>query len=62
LAGLVISALIFAAFHLSNPGMYPASIIPMTVGGLILGTCYLLGGLASAIVCHSLYNAMLIVI
>lgn len=62
LAGLVISALIFAAFHLSNPGMYPASIIPMTIGGLILGTCYLLGGLASAIVCHSLYNAMLIVI
>lgn len=62
LAGLVISALIFAVFHLSNPGMYPASIIPMTVGGLILGTCYLLGGLGSAIVCHSLYNAMLVVI
>lgn len=60
--GLITSALIFAVFHLSNPGMYPASVIPMTVGGLILGMCYLLGGLASAIACHSLYNALLILV
>ncbi len=60
LVGLVGSSLIFALFHLSNPGVFPASVIPMTVAGVILGSCYLLGGLGGAILSHSLYNAIVV--
>lgn len=57
---LAISSVIFAIFHLSNPGTFPAAVIPLTFGGLILGGSYLAGGLATAILCHSLYNVILI--
>lgn len=60
--GLLASSVIFAAFHLSNPGTYPAAMIPMTAGGLILGGCYLAGGLSTSILSHSLYNIMLILL
>lgn len=59
LIGLVSSSLIFGLFHLTNPGMLLASVIPMTVAGLILGSCYLLGGLGVAILSHSLCNAIM---
>ena len=59
---LVGSALIFAVFHLSNPGMLPASMIPLTISGLILGWCYLSGGLLAAILSHCAYNAIVAII
>ncbi|MCS7131107.1 MAG: CPBP family intramembrane metalloprotease, partial [Hadesarchaea archaeon] len=56
--GVLLSSIIFAVFHISNPGTYPAAIIPLAVGGVLLGICYMLGGLASAIVCHCAYNSL----
>jgi membrane protease YdiL (CAAX protease family) len=58
LLGILLSSIIFAAFHVSNPGTYPAAVIPLMVGGVLLGICYMLGGLASAIVCHCVYNSL----
>lgn len=58
LLGILLSSIVFAAFHVSNPGTYPAAIIPLAVGGMLLGICYMLGGLASAIVCHCAYNSL----
>lgn len=54
--GLVSSSLIFAAFHLSNPGTYLAAMIPYFIGGLLIGGSYLLGGLAVAVLCHIISN------
>lgn len=54
--GLVSSSLIFAAFHLSNPGTYLAALIPYFIGGLIIGGSYILGGLAVAALCHIISN------
>lgn len=54
--GLILSSIIFALFHLSNPGTLPVAAIPLIIGGLILGGCYLVGGLAAAILAHILYN------
>lgn len=60
-AGVLISALIFGVFHLSNPGTYLALAIPLVAGGVLLGICYLLSGLAGAIVMHCIYNTLLII-
>ncbi len=59
IVGLVVSALLFAVFHLSNPGMLPASMLPLTVSGFLLGGAYLIGGLPVAISSHCLYNAII---
>ncbi len=60
-AGVLISALIFGAFHLSNPGTYLALAIPSMAGGVLLGICYLFSGLAGAIVMHCIYNTLVCV-
>ena len=60
--GVVISAIIFAAFHLSNPGTYPAFAIPLVGAGLLLGVCYLRSGLAGAIITHNAYNSILVIL
>ena len=59
-AGLVLTAVIFALFHLSNPGTYPAALLPLFFGGLIFGICYMFTGLAGSILSHSAYNFILV--
>ena len=59
--GVLISALVFALFHLSNPGTYPAYAIPLVAGGILLGACYLLVGLGGAIISHCAYNSLLMI-
>jgi membrane protease YdiL (CAAX protease family) len=59
---VVISALLFAAFHLSNPGTYPAIIISMLPASLLLGACYLSVGLGGAILAHDAYNTFLVIV
>lgn len=59
--GVLTSALAFGFFHLSNPGTYPAIAIPLTIGGALLGICYLLNGLAGSILSHILYNFLILV-
>lgn len=58
--GLFSSSLIFALFHLSNPGTYLVAIIPYLVGGLVLGGSYIVGGLSTAVLCHITYNLLLL--
>jgi len=60
--GVGVSSLIFAAFHLSNPGTYPAFAIPLLGAGLLLGACYLVSGLAGAIITHNAYNSILVIL
>ncbi len=60
--GVGVSTLIFAAFHLSNPGTYPAFAIPLIGAGLLLGACYLVSGLAGAIITHNAYNSILVIL
>lgn len=59
---VVVSAVVFAAFHLSNPGTYPALIISMLPASLLLGVCYLYTGLGGAIIAHNSYNTFLVVV
>jgi membrane protease YdiL (CAAX protease family) len=56
LLAVVLSTVVFALFHLSNPGTYPAYVLPLIPGGLLLGVCYLYTGLGGAILAHNLYN------
>jgi membrane protease YdiL (CAAX protease family) len=58
--GIIISGIIFGIFHLSNPGTYLPSAIPLIVAGIMLGICYVLGGLKSSILCHCAYNSILL--
>lgn len=60
--GVVVSTLVFAAFHLSNPGTYPAFVVPLLGAGLLLGACYLRSGLAGAIITHNAYNSILVIL
>lgn len=62
LLAVVLSTIIFALFHLSNPGTYPAYVLPLIPGGLLLGVCYLYTGLGGAIIAHNLYNTFLVII
>ncbi len=62
LLAVALSTIIFAVFHLSNPGTYPAYILPLIPGGLLLGVCYLYTGLGGAIIAHNLYNTYLVII
>lgn len=56
--GLILSSIIFAVFHLSNPGTLHVAIIPLFAGGILLGTCYLASGLMPAILAHIIYNVL----
>lgn len=60
--GILASALAFGIFHLSNPGAYPALAIPLTIGGMLLGICYLVSGLAGSILSHILYNFLIFLV
>ncbi len=60
--GVLVSTIIFATFHLSNPGTYPAFVIPLLGAGLLLGICYLVSGLAGAIITHNAYNSILVLL
>lgn len=62
LLAVVVSALIFAGFHLSNPGTYPAYALLLIPAGLLLGACYLKTGLAGSIIAHNSYNTFLVII
>lgn len=62
LLAVVASALIFSAFHLSNPGTYPAFVVSVIPASLFLGVCYLYTGLGGSIVAHDLYNTILVII
>jgi len=62
LFGILLSALLFAFFHLSNPGTYLAATFPLFLGGILFGICYMRVGLAGAIICHSTYNLLLFVL
>lgn len=54
--GLISSSLLFALFHLSNPGTLLPAAIFYFVGGLIIGGSYLVGGLTVAVLAHIIYN------
>ena len=58
--GVTLSAFLFAIFHLSNPGTYPAAVLPLFLGGVLFGICYLRVGLGGAILCHSTYNLLVL--
>jgi len=57
--GVFLSTLAFAAFHLSNPGTYPAFVLPAFAAGLVYSACYLSSGLPGAIGAHCLYNSII---
>lgn len=56
IAGLIFSSLLFALFHLSNPGTNLSAVPPYFIGGLIMGGGYLADGLAVATFSHIIYN------
>lgn len=62
LLAVVVSTLVFAAFHLSNPGTYLPFALPLIPAGLLLGVCYLKTGLAGAIIAHNTYNSILVIL
>ena len=62
LLAVLLSTIIFALFHLSNPGTYPAYVLPLIPGGLLLGVCYLYTGLGGSIIAHNLYNTFLVIV
>lgn len=55
---LLLSSVLFASFHLFNPGTHLLALIPYTMGGIFMGTSYLLGGLTAATSTHIIYNLM----
>ena len=58
--GVTLSSLAFALFHLTNPGTYPAAVLPLFLGGIIFAICYLRVGLGGAIICHCTYNLIVL--
>lgn len=59
---VLVSAILFSAFHLSNPGTYPAIVVSMLPASLLLSICYLYTGLGGAILAHDFYNTILVAI
>lgn len=62
LLAVVLSSAVFAAFHLSNPGTYPAFALTLFPSSLLLGVCYLKVGLGGAILAHNSYNSFLVIV
>jgi len=56
---VAVSALAFAAFHLSNPGAGPGIVLVVLPAGVLLGVCYLRAGLAGSILSHAFYNLVI---
>lgn len=54
--GVIVSAGLFSLLHLTNPGTQPPSLIIYFVGGIILGSTYIVGGLKMAVFTHIFYN------
>lgn len=59
---VLISAILFSLFHLSNPGTYLAFSLAILPAGILLGWCYLKAGLGGAILAHDLYNTFLVIL
>ncbi len=59
---IVLSSLIFALFHLSNPGTYLSYVLVLLPSSVLLGFCYLKVGLGGAILAHNVYNSFLVVV
>ncbi|MEM2282386.1 MAG: CPBP family intramembrane glutamic endopeptidase [Candidatus Hadarchaeales archaeon] len=59
-AGVLTSSVLFGLFHLSNPGTYPAIVLPLTVAGILLGIAYLFRGLSCSILSHCIYNSLVV--
>ena len=62
IGAVVFSSLLFAIFHLSNPGTYPVFALAIFPSSLLLGLCYLKAGLGGAILAHNLYNSFLVLV
>lgn len=59
---VIISTIGFAAFHLSNPGVYLPYLIPLIPCSVLLCLWYLRAGLGGAIVAHCAYNTLLYIL
>ena len=57
-----LSSLLFAAFHLSNPGTYLPFVLTLIPSSILLGLCYLKVGLGGSIVAHNAYNSFLVIV
>jgi len=57
-----LSSLLFAAFHLSNPGTYLSFVVTLIPASILLGLCYLKVGLGGSIVAHNAYNTFLVIV
>jgi membrane protease YdiL (CAAX protease family) len=62
LLAVVLSSVVFAVFHLSNPGTYLAFAVTLLPASILLGLCYLKVGLGGAILAHNAYNSFLVII
>lgn len=62
LNALIISAVTFGLFHLANSGTFFWAWVPPAVAGFVFGLAYLKGGLKCAILSHSSYNGIALVI
>ncbi|MEW6222542.1 MAG: CPBP family intramembrane glutamic endopeptidase [Candidatus Hadarchaeota archaeon] len=56
------SSLLFAAFHLSNPGTYLPFVLTLVPSSILLGICYLKVGLGGALFAHNSYNSFLVIV
>ncbi len=57
-----LSSVIFAMFHLSNPGTYIAYALVLLPSSVLLGLCYMKVGLGGAILAHNAYNSFLVIV
>ena len=57
-----LSALLFAAFHLSNPGTYLSFVVSLIPASILLGLCYIKVGLGGSIIAHNAYNSFLVIV
>ncbi len=60
LLAVIVSAVAFSVFHLSNPGTYPAFAASIMPASLLLSACYLFTGLGGVIIAHNAYNTVLV--
>ncbi|MEW6592503.1 MAG: CPBP family intramembrane glutamic endopeptidase [Candidatus Hadarchaeota archaeon] len=56
------SSILFAAFHLSNPGTYISFALTLIPSSILLGITYLKVGLGGALLAHNSYNSFLVIV